>query len=126
MKLFCQCKHATSIQGDEVPTTRRNCIYMEKTLVEIGSWQDRNLKIWPTNYHLVVDDLEKIKNLARRSRSQPDHNLGQIFKLRSCQLPISTKIHCFFPSKLPKISVKTFFGSEITRPPPLEVFRKFI
>ena len=32
---------------------------MTTILVEIGSWRDRNLKIWPTNYHLKVDDLEK-------------------------------------------------------------------
>ena len=29
-------------------------------LVEIGSWRDRNLKIWTTNYHLEVDNLGQI------------------------------------------------------------------
>ena len=43
------------------------------------------MKIWPTNYHLDVDDLEK-------NYPPSDHDLGQIFKLRSRKLPISTTI----------------------------------
>ena len=78
-----QCKWNLKTQGKEVNISPREQYFFTEhpnlkiIVVEIGSWRDRNLKIWPTNCDLEVDDLEKkMKNLAR-------------LKLRSRQLPIS-------------------------------------
>ena len=48
---------------EESPFPLENAAFIQRSereiLVEIGSWRDRYLKIWPTNYHLEVDDLER-------------------------------------------------------------------
>ena len=43
---------------------------MSRYKTVIRSWRDRNLKIWPTNYHLEVDDLEKNKKFGSASPRQ--------------------------------------------------------
>ena len=58
---------------------------------EIRNWRDRNLKIWPTNYHLEVKP-KPSQFFSSPNHSPPDHNLDQIFKFRSRQLLISTRM----------------------------------